>query len=497
MLRLTINGRVGVRLKKFVSVVVGLGVSAAALSATAGAAEVSEGQALAAECARVSPSSENTYEAFRETLGFDPKVPAEAERAVAEYGIPLTAAERAIFDEVAAITEIASASEVRAAASRAFPESYIGIAWEAATGWIVYHADDAPSRLGDRIASDLGLKPSNLRTVAVAGGVPAQQQIENQKYLISILSELAEHGAPATTMSDRCGLLDVQVLLDADTAAVEKLLLAGIPSGSFALRLIDESDLTTEVSTRNVAGANYLGGQKLEITGNGGDCTTGLGLFKDTPGGREWWGVTAAHCLPDQPGYTEDTFGVTTAQWRVGSADIGVTNGGTTNYFWYGGPMDIVVTQIDRRPLDKHWIEDGTVDIFTNMTWWQWHTNLDHNHDVTGAVYCSSGQKSDVLRCGNLNNRNHSFSVSAIKSGIGVAADFHSIRRVTFVGENVEEGDSGSGVWHVQNLANEVHNFAGILGFRDATSWSYTHSSYILTTFGLTSIVECDWFGNC
>ncbi len=381
--------------------------------------------------------------------------------------------------------------DLRVTASEVLGDAFIGIAWEGARGWLVFYEPGTVKGAPAALRKALGLESGQLRVVPVPGGVPAVQHSRNLDYVVSVQEELAELGAPKHSLDERCGLLEIGVLSSANTRSVEDLLLEGIPNRNwFELVEITEEDLPTP-DNRGQSEADYVGGKRLQIASQPAYCTASLGFYKDLPGGgREWWGVTAAHCLPDQLAYTSGAFRITTQQWRIGGVDIGVVPGGTANYYVYGGPMDLVVTQLNRPVVDRHYIRDAAVDTFTDLTWWQWHVNLD----ADGDTVCQSGQATNQIRCGSITDRNAGYWLNSNQSKIGVAININGIREAEFT-STTQGGDSGGSVWHVQS--SSTSNLAGVHHGSNDTYFYYTHASYLLSTFGLTSVVECDWAGTC
>lgn len=456
--------------------------------ATIGSAAPAGGEVvhLKDTCSQLKSDAPSPLERQRQTMGLPLDSALDLELLNERNEIPVSDEELERIDRVATLRDSMPANELRDVALRSLGSSFIGISWEAATGWVVYVTDSTS------IGGELGLDDSEYRLEVVPGGVAASEYLDSLAFAASIQPDLSELGVDGFGLDERCGLIEFRYRPGSDVKAIRQVLDSEIEPSAYWLREATAQD-RTQVMQRGTSDPQWVGGKRVQVGNNNSTCTGNLGFYKDTSAGREWWGLTAAHCLPDQPGYVSGSFATTTEVWRQAGQDVGIVPGGTTTYYAYGNGIDIAVTQIDRDAAARTYITDSTnPDTFQTFVWWQWSSSLD----AVGDRVCTAGQATNALSCGDLEKRNDFYTLPASESGIGRTIFMTDVRLVENTTRAVNNGDSGGATWHRQSSTS--HNLAGVLhASRGSSKFLYSHISFALSTFGLVSVVECNSLGTC
>lgn len=409
------------------------------------------------------------------------------------YGEPVTVAEARQIDELAKLeVDVRDEAAFEAAAIKRFGDSYVGIRWDqVAGGYVVSVADSAEGR--DQVSADLE-RSFDVRIAGVEvidDAVPQKIWEDQYERLVKLQAVLREELSISEFSVDvSCGhyLFEVDPGHQVGRNELQRWLEGQDPALAevkFAINVLEEGEQTRPLA-RDTAYNPHRGGQ--EIRAGGGRCTSSIPMYKNEPGGGvSWWAVTAAHCLPDQPGYVSGTFGTDSLNWTIGTTiDFDINPGPSTTYHVYGGQYDIAVVQMDRSGValtitDEHWWGDQT----QAMDWWQWDpwNEVTGGPGIVGHTICQSGDSTnDPNNCGELISKTHTISYNATQSKHGVPIDLDNIRRV--VGAGGISGDSGGTVWRESGTTQW---YVGIFHGGSSSFLNYTHLRAARDFFGLTA----------
>lgn len=406
-------------------------------------------------------------ERLRAELGLDQSAKPETERT--RYGITVTAAEADTLDAIAERQQSVDTRTLRKEAEGAFGEAYVGIHWDAIEGNYVVttNNDSALSEVdfGEHVA---------VRVVPQAPGETESKR--SSEVLRRNGDELLKLGVEGWHYDETCGAMTVSVFADVDpgpaVTRVNELL------GDHPTRFVSVAPADNGPEGRSNYHDPYIGGSRMNIQGNS-DCTASMGWYK----GSEIWGVTAAHCLPNQTGYTSGTFATVNRNWYQGGQDIDVNAGQSTNYYVYGDAMDMVVVQLDISAANSIMTVDltpyGLPDSYVAMNWWDWDVAIG----AVGDQYCHTGIATNAESCGSLLRKNGTNNYTAAQSGVGVPINLDELWGVS---ASSASGDSGGPWWR---RSGSTRWLAGVHHGKDGGDPAFTHVAYLKSTLGLTAPV--------
>jgi hypothetical protein len=416
--------------------------------------------------AEATPSHENR---LRAELGLGQA--SRGGRTDERYGIAVTPDEAQRLDAVGKIQQSVNTRDLHHLAMSTFGSDFVGIHWDVDEMKYVVTTTQSVGREAD--LSD------NVIVRVTPNAVGRQSFVKAADTLDRHALELLELGVAGWSYDETCGVLTVNIF---ESAAQE-------PAIQGVRRLIGDQPVLFSVAEpedyaeqdRDDYRNPYIGGTELNIQGNVGRCTANLGWYKVQPGANSYWAITAAHCLPDQPGYTPGSLGVTDVNWGQGLHDIDILPGPSSTYFVYGGPMDVAIVQmnigISNQLISFDPASTVLPDTVLSMGWWDWSTTLG----ALGDTYCHTGLTSNGLYCGALLRKNGTKNISAASSDLGVAVSKNGLWAVSTTSGG---GDSGGPWWRQSGTSRWL---AGVHEGKDDGSPAFTHVAYLKSILGLTA----------
>ncbi len=437
---------------------------------------------LPTQVAEMCPSSSDRHAnlSLRDHLGLENKRPSGD--LVEMFGIAMTPAEVALIESVDQTRKVDQLG-LREAAESIAAQSYIGLDYTVATGVFTIHV--APGLKSDVVAAAIadraGIDSAGIEVRVVQDGIPAQKALANYERLNAAGLDLLDSPAEISMfmLDSTCGYVFVYVKPEL-VGKADSVISRYIDTSEAVILPMSEADRITpalrEDSHNPQVGGAAVGLSPTSSTAMG--CTINIPWYKTN---GEWWGVTAAHCLPSQPGYVSGAWGLTFQNWYQGT-DIDINGSGTSGtYFAYGGELDMAVVQIDR-PGKKNTITHvptiaPRVESQLRLDYFHWSTSMD----VPGYMICQAGKTSNNKKCGPLNVDRYSANYTSNQSGIGEPISVNNMFIVDVAGQL---GDSGGTVWHQQSN-NGDDNLVGVLHGRSPSTFVYSHVAYLNSIYGL------------
>lgn len=409
---------------------------------------------------------------LRKELGLEAIARTEGDERV-RYGVSVSTDEAELLDAMSEIEQSVDTNDLRLDADRQLGASLVGIHWDIRRSAYVVTTTDAKGLEETPFGENVILRET-------ANAISASDSSKKIESLKGVAAELLDLGVPGWNVDETCGVLEIRVHDSADMEPVRKLVSEQVGDHPVIYRSVDEENIGGP-EDRNQLHFPYKGGAWMTTGSPLTPCTTSLGWWKDEPGSipDTYWGVVAAHCLQNQPGYTSGTGGVTTAEWYQSWGDIDYNNNGpTTTYFMMGAAVDTAVVQLDR-PITNQTITfdpSSGADSWKAMNWWDWSTSIGS----IGNLYCHTGLASNNEICGTLTSKSETRSYNAANSKIGVPITLNELWEVTATSSN---GDSGGPWWR---RSGNVRWAAGVHHGKTTNNWpAFTHISYIKLLWGL------------